>query len=736
MEAVLHREGPLLVLAGAGSGKTKVITSRYAYSIKELGISPSSILAVTFTNKAAEEMKSRIRGMTGISDLPWVHTFHSVAVKILRAEINHFGISGQFVIYDKGDQLALIRECVRELNLSEELYPVKTIAGRISELKNSLITPERFAEKAQSFGLQDKISRVYPLYRDKLRAHQALDFDDLLMILVQLFQKFPEVLKRYQARFASLMVDEYQDTNSAQYQIISLLCGGNRNICCVGDDDQSIYGFRGADVENILRFEKDFPDARVIKLEQNYRSTKTILEAANRVIEKNSRRKVKKLWTDNLAGDFIELFRLESDEDEADLISRTILSLSKERNKQGSGFPRPSAGFGGIRGIHEVKPDGPLNINEEAFQKFSILYRTHIQSRPLEESFQKHGIPYVIVGGLRFFERKEIKDILSYLRVISDPLDEVNLKRIINVPVRGIGAQTIEKLAQFSAEQKCPLYEALEKIQGAGILPARAEKSIAPFSLLIKELALKKESSTLLELVQAILDRTGYLEELKKEKLTEKIENIYEFFSSVTEFQEKNNSSDLISFLDYIALFSDESDEKQRGRVRMMTLHSAKGLEFPIVFLPGMEEGIFPHSRALVDNREMEEERRLCYVGITRAREKLFLTSARSRRMYGSVQFNAPSRFIDDIPIELVAKKELNIISKYAGFVPQGVRKFEDKKPSGKHLNQAVTHPLWGRGIILSTEGEGDDMKMTIRFDSAGTKKMASKYANLQFINR
>ncbi|MBI3351839.1 MAG: UvrD-helicase domain-containing protein [Nitrospirae bacterium] len=741
LEAVRHQEGPLLILAGAGSGKTKVITSRFSYFVKALGISPANILCVTFTNKAAEEMKIRVREMTGFADPPWVHTFHSAAVKILRSEIDLFGIPRNFMIYDKGDQLALLRECVRELNFNEELYPVKTIAARISELKNLLMTPEQFSEKAQSFGLQEKIARVYPLYRDKLRKQKALDFDDLLMVLIQIFKKHPEVLKRYQNQFSYMMVDEYQDTNFAQYQLISLLCKEHRNICCVGDDDQSIYGFRGADIKNILRFENDYHDTRVIKLEQNYRSTKTILNAANKVIERNDQRKGKQLWTNNQRGEAIEVYRVESDEGEADLISQMILA-------------------------------GAENKSEASFQRFAILYRTHIQSRALEESFQKRGVPYVIVGGTRFFERKEIKDILAYLRVIVDPVDEVNLKRIINVPVRGIGAQTIEKAVQFSEKNGCKLFDGLEKIQGTGLLGVSAEKAVRSFTTLINEMAQKAVSTSILDLVQLILSRTHYIEEIKKEKAAEKIENIYEFFSSVTEFQEKNNSSDLPSFLDHVALFSDVADEKTRGRVRLMTLHSAKGLEFPVVFMPGMEEGLFPHSRALVDHHEMEEERRLCYVGMTRAREKLILTSAKNRRMYGSVQFNSPSRFIEDIPVEFVQKKELNrekppktpvyrekIIEKrfQRGYLPgeQGEREGEapekpyvrcgtspkassegggDASPHHRRVNQSVVHPLWGRGVILSSDGEGDDLRMTIRFESSGTKKMALKYANLKFL--
>ncbi|MFI5303163.1 MAG: ATP-dependent helicase [Nitrospiria bacterium] len=706
-EAVLHPQGPLLILAGAGSGKTKVITNRYAYLVKHLNVAPSSILAVTFTNKAAEEMKTRIRHLTGISDLPWVQTFHSMAGKILRVEIEKFGITRQFMIYDKADQLSLIREAVRELNINEDLYPVKNIAGKISELKSLLITPEQFSEKAQTFGQQEKISKVYFLYREKLKSNKALDFDDLLMVLVQLFRKYPDVLGKYQNQFLHMMVDEYQDTNFAQYQIISLLSHGSRNICCVGDDDQSIYRFRGADVKNILRFEKDYPDARIIKLEQNYRSTKTILQAANRVIEKNGVRKKKELWTANQKGETIELYRLEDDESEANHISQVILSQSKM-----------------------------MSGGEEVFQNFSILYRTHIQSRALEESFQKNGIPYAIVGGIRFFERKEIKDILAFLRVISDRHDEVSLRRIINVPARGIGTQTLEKVSQHAKEKKIPLFEALENIEETHLLGAQSEKHIRTFTELIKGFNLAAPSTSLMGLVQLILDRTRYMDEIKKEQIQEKIENIYEFFSSVAEFQEKNKNADLGAFLDHVALFTDERDEKIRGRVRMMTLHGAKGLEFPTVFMPGMEEGLFPHTRALVDTDEMEEERRLCYVGMTRAREKLILTSVRSRRMYGSVQFNNPSRFLDDIPIELIMKKELNSPKIGAGYADQNNKARAKTVAITRHryTNRSVIHPLWGKGVVLSVEGEEDQLRMTIRFDSAGTKKLASKFANLQFI--
>ncbi|HXN06267.1 MAG TPA: UvrD-helicase domain-containing protein [Nitrospiria bacterium] len=709
-EAVTHLSGPILILAGAGSGKTRVITTRFAWLLRDHGVGPEEILAVTFTNKAAGEMKERIARMTGTSGLPWVKTFHSAALQILRAEIGAVGGSPGFTVIDQGDQRTLVRECSQELGVNEEIYSAKTIASKISELKNLLLAPEDYARKAQSFGLQDKVAKVYALYQKKLSTRNLFDFDDLLFRLVDLFTRFPDVLNRYQERFRYIMVDEYQDTNHVQYRLISLLAARQRNLCCVGDDDQSIYGFRGADVQNILRFEKDYPDAKVIKLEQNYRSTGNILSAANGVIEHNSRRKRKRLWTENKRGEAIEIFRIENEEEESRLIAKTVRGLIQGREGAGPGLD---------------------------FHDFSVLYRTHAQSRTFEEAFQKEGIPYRILGGLRFFERKEIKDMVAYLRLVVYPDDELSLKRIINFPHRGIGSATVEKLEESARQSRTSLRAAVGK--GAEILSGQTGRSVTLLSDLLLDIRQKAPEMSLRDLVQFILDRTGIVEALRKEKAEDKIENLTEFYSSVADYRDGQALEVLPDYLDHIALFSGDDDKKEGKEVRLMTLHGAKGLEFPVVFMPGMEEGIFPHGRSQTSDLELEEERRLCYVGMTRARERLFLTGCRSRRIFGTLQFNSPSRFLNDIPVELARQKELYIEASlglkrapersWGGGFSEPV-----KKSGGPFVHQNVIHPLWGRGVVLSREGEGDDQRVTVRFDAAGVKKIALKFANLKFL--
>jgi DNA helicase-2/ATP-dependent DNA helicase PcrA len=645
--AVVHTEGPLLILAGAGSGKTRVITYRIARLIASRHVHPAQILAVTFTNKAAGEMKDRVERLLGPAGRGvWVSTFHSACVRILRTHAERLSYPREFVIYDSADQLALIRECARSLGINEDVYKPQAIARRISDLKNALVAPESFRGQAQSFGMDHAVAEAYLRYQDRLRSAGALDFDDLLMQTVRLFERAPDVLAGYHRQFRYLLVDEYQDTNFAQYRLVRLLAGERANLCVVGDDDQSIYAFRGADVRNILEFEKDFPNAAIVTLEQNYRSTQAILDAASAVVERNPSRKPKRLWTDRLGGEKLTVTRLSDDESEAGYLCRSL----REHLRAG-----------------------------KVYRDFAVLYRTNAQSRALEERLRNEAIPYVIVGGLRFYERKEIKDVVAYLRVIANPADDVSLKRIINVPSRGIGATALERIDAYAAEAGVPWSDALRKIGGdPDRLVANSRRAIDRFLTLLDGLRETAQSASLPTILTAVLERTRYIESLRGEfgaDAESRIENIQELFSAVEEFEERwagevseeegnavneealssavRRPSPLSAFLDQVALVSDtDALTSTDGAVPLMTLHSAKGLEFPVVFMVGLEEGLFPHSRSLQDPDAMEEERRLCYVGMTRAKERLYLTYTGLRRLYGSVQYNAPSRYLEEIPAE------------------------------------------------------------------------------------
>ncbi|MBI3621479.1 MAG: UvrD-helicase domain-containing protein, partial [Nitrospirae bacterium] len=683
--AVEQTEGPLLVLAGAGSGKTRVIAARIAYLISAKGVSPAQILAVTFTNKAAGEMRERVARLLGVRSLGvWVSTFHSACVRILRQHADRLGYEKSFQIYDTADQLAVVKEGVRELQLDPDRYKPSALLGRISWAKNHLMTPETYGQTAASFGVERAAARLYPWYQEQLRRNQAIDFDDLLQLTVRLFEEHPAVLEAYQQRFRYLLIDEFQDTNPVQYRWVRLLTGRQHNLCVVGDDDQSIYRFRGADVGNILRFEQDFPSAAVILLEQNYRSTQTILDAAMAVVSGNASRKPKQLWTDNRGGPPIIRCRAADDETEADYIARTIASLHRTEGSR--------------------------------YGECAVLYRTNAQSRSLEEGLRRRSIPYQIIGGLRFYERKEIKDILAYLRVIVNPQDRVSLLRILNVPARGIGSTTIERIEQAAAAWRVSLSDAIGRLldapaeaQAAGVsLTAAPRKALAELRETLRVLRDQHErlasgsassdtsgfaagdtsgfaAGGLTGLLEALLRRTGYQEWLKQEfgpAAEPRIENIQELFSAIEEFEERfsedggggealprperhleqsaelsqgqSPAAPLPAFLDQVALVSDVDDlNEEEGAVLLMTLHSAKGLEFPTVFLAGMEEGLFPHARSLAEPAEMEEERRLCYVGMTRAKQRLYLIHTEMRRLYGSVQWNAPSRFLDEVPAEL-----------------------------------------------------------------------------------
>ncbi|AMA74206.1 DNA helicase PcrA [Aneurinibacillus thermoaerophilus] len=729
-EAVLATEGPLLLLAGAGSGKTRVLTQRIAYLLKEKNVAPWSILAITFTNKAAREMKERISAIAG-SDAEdiWISTFHSMCVRMLRRDIDRIGYNRNFTILDTSDQVSVVKQCQKELNIDPKKYDPRAVLGFISNAKNELKTPEQYAGMVMG-PVEQVAQQVYSLYQKKLKSNNSLDFDDLIMKTIQLFEEVPEVLAFYQKKFRYIHVDEYQDTNRAQYILVKMLAEGYKNICVVGDSDQSIYRWRGADITNILNFEKDYPNARTILLEQNYRSTKKILEAANKVISNNIGRKPKNLWTENPEGAPIRYYTADSEHSEAYYIVEEIQKAVR-RGRQ--------------------------------YRNIAILYRTNAQSRVIEEVFVKSGIPYNIVGGTKFYDRKEIKDMLAYLRVISNPDDDLSLTRIINVPKRGIGAGTVEKIAAYAAQQGISMYRAIQEVEQVG-LSARLADAVTKFSRLIAELESMQEFLSVTELVEEVLKRTEYREELIREGTLEarsRLENIDEFLSVTMEFERTNDDKSLVAFLTDLALVADidrldETEEDRGNAVVMMTLHSAKGLEFPIVFLVGMEEGIFPHSRALLEEAEMEEERRLAYVGITRAEEELFLTRALMRTLYGQTKMNAPSRFIEEIPEHLLQMEGMvqeRIASRYGrtdhrsaqpqrhGVVPMRVQSQNGTVQAERSVNvtldwkagDKVQHSKWGIGTVVSTKGSGQDLELTIAFPNPiGLKKLLAKFAPIE----
>ncbi|SHI41513.1 DNA helicase PcrA [Lutispora thermophila] len=627
-EAVVHTEGPLLVLAGAGSGKTRVLTYRIAYLINEKNVYPSNILAITFTNKAAREMKERVENLLEGSYDMWISTFHSACVRILRMEIEKLqGYKKNFIIFDTDDQAKIIKECLKELNYNEKNFPPKEMISSISKAKDQLMTPGKFMDRyGRDFRLK-KVADIYSLYQKKLMENNALDFDDILFKTVELFQNNPDALQRYQQKFKYIMVDEYQDTNYCQYMLINLLAKSHRNLCVVGDDDQSIYSWRGADIGNILNFEKDFPDAKVIKLEQNYRSTQTILDAANSVISKNFGRKSKRLWTDNGEGKAIIYYKAMDERDEADFIIGEIDRLAFQEQ---------------------------ISLNS-----FAILYRTNAQSRALEEMCMARGVPYKIVGGHRFYDRMEVKDIIAYLRVIQDPEGDLSIKRIINVPKRGIGKATIDQLEDYARQNGVSFYEALLFADNIDGISKKARNSIKDFVRLIAELMDIAENESASEVINQVILKSGYLEELEKgdDEAQERARNIKELISAALEYEEKNEDNSLTGFLENMALMSDIDGLKEdREGITMMTIHSAKGLEFPVVFICGLEEGLFPTQRAFFEEHQLEEERRLMYVAVTRAKEKLYLTSAFERTLYGSTSYTMESRFLREIPKDLIMK--------------------------------------------------------------------------------
>ncbi|MEH7334064.1 DNA helicase PcrA [Neobacillus drentensis] len=733
--AVKATDGPLLLMAGAGSGKTRVLTHRIAYLIVEKRVNPYNILAITFTNKAAREMKERIgKMMGGAAEEIWISTFHSMCVRILRRDIDRMGFNRNFTILDTTDQQSVIKGILKEKNLDPKKFDPRALLGAISSAKNELIDPEEYAKTAGGF-FEQTVSEVYTEYQKRLRKNQALDFDDLIMTTIQLFQRVPEVLEYYQRKFQYIHVDEYQDTNRAQYMLVKMLAMRFKNLCVVGDSDQSIYRWRGADIANILSFEKDYPNASVILLEQNYRSTKRILLAANKVIENNLNRKAKNLWTENPEGNKIVYYRADSEQSEAQFVAGKIKELTR---------------------------DDKIKLTDIA-----ILYRTNAQSRVMEEVLLKSNIGYSIVGGTKFYDRKEIKDMLAYLRLISNPDDDISLQRIINVPKRGIGSTSFDKIANFAAMHDISIYQALDSIELIGVSP-KITKAAIEFRDLIRNYTNMQEFLSVTELVEEVLDKTGYKEMLKAEKSLEaqsRLENLEELLSVTKNFEDTNEDKSLIAFLTDLALVADIDSLDEEGEkadsITLMTLHSAKGLEFPVVFLIGMEEGVFPHSRSLMEEAEMEEERRLAYVGITRAEQSLFLTNAQMRTLFGRTNMNPASRFISEIPEDLLEgvepeRRQASPFGSSRSFgssgssfggrgstfgTPSAPRKPVMRPVSassggdelGWKVGDKAEHGKWGIGTVVSVKGQGEGTELDIAFPSpVGIKRLLAKFAPIK----
>jgi DNA helicase-2/ATP-dependent DNA helicase PcrA len=748
-KAVEAVDGPLLIMAGAGSGKTRVLTHRIAYLIATGKAAPWSILAITFTNKAAREMQERVSRLVGppAEDI-WVSTFHSMCVRILRRDIARIGFTSNFSILDSADQLSVVKACMKELNIDSKKFDPKAVLAAISSSKNELVTPERYESRIGDY-FEGIVSKVYHLYQRKLKSNNSLDFDDLIMTAIRLFQEVPEVLEFYQNKFQYIHVDEYQDTNRAQYSLCRMLADKHHRLCVVGDSDQSIYRWRGADITNILNFEKDYPEATTILLEQNYRSTANILNAANRVISHNIGRKPKNLWTDKGEGGKVKLYMADSEHDEGYFIA------------------------------------GEINRNLAAGKSYgdhAILYRTNAQSRVIEEILIKSEIPYQIVGGIRFYDRKEIKDILAYLRLVSNPHDDISLVRIINVPKRGIGDTTVDKLADQAGRQGVSIFTLLENPDALEVT-SRARNALAEFRGMIDHLHRMVEYLSVTELTEKLLEMTGYRLELTREGTLEaqsRLENIDELLSVTMEFENRNEDKSLVAFLTDLALIADidtmdkAPGEAAQNAVVLMTMHSAKGLEFPVVFIIGMEEGVFPHSRAWADDEELEEERRLAYVGITRAEEQLYLTCARMRTLYGRTSTNLPSRFLQELPQEAIevvhagraggfgggaygspAGNYGSPAGSYGGMArgagPYGYRGASPAarpNPVGPHPAAAVqsaapggagvdyqtgdkvAHRKWGTGTVVAVKGSGDDTELQIAFPApVGIKRLLAKFA-------
>ena len=733
-EAVEKTEGPVLILAGAGSGKTRVLTTRIGHLIEDKGVQPANILAITFTNKAANEMRERVEETleSDASDM-WISTFHSCCVRILRKDINRIGYNRSFVIYDSADQVTLVKDCLKELNLNDKVFEPKMIISTISGAKDKLYDPKQFKAMHMNDNRMSKIADVYALYQDRLKRNSALDFDDLIFKTVELLKSDKEVLDYYRNRFKYIMVDEYQDTSKAQYELVKILAKEHQNICVVGDDDQSIYGWRGADIRNILEFEKDYDDVHVVKLEQNYRSTQIILDAANTVISNNIERKRKRLWSEKKDGELIKIQVAQDEIEESDFVADMIAKISREQNR--------------------------------SYKDFAVLYRANAQSRSVEDALNRSQIPYNIYGGTKFYERKEIKDLIAYLRVIQNPQDDISIKRIINVPRRGIGLRTIEKIEDRASLKQESIYSVLIDIETNSEISTKARNSISEFvDNVIGTLRTMREVypvSKLIEKVIESIDYYGYIDELykgDKEEAEERKDNVKEFISVAMEFEQNSEEKDLETFLTGVALTSESSEEEEIDKVSLMTIHTSKGLEFPVVFIVGMEDGLFPIARAVrsMSDSEIEEERRLCYVGITRAKEILYLTLTQKRTLYGKTNPSIASRFMEELPKECIerlnsAEKELsyskanyNVLDKYKQKYMNTINKtavakqvnatiksneketnIDDIKPGAR-----VHHPKFGVGTVVGMMGTD----VTIAFEQQGIKKINKEYTTLDVL--
>lgn len=759
-EAVVNTEGPCLVIAGAGSGKTKVLTHKIAYLIGEKNALPWNILAITFTNKAANEMKERITNLVGdVAQDIWMGTFHSICVRILRKFIDRLGFDSSFIIFDTSDQRTLVKTCIKNIGLDDKMFTDRSVLSEISNAKNEMLEPEQYTVRANGDFRKEKIALVYEMYQKRLRENNAIDFDDIINYTIKILMENPDILEYYSNKFQYVLVDEYQDTNKAQFTLVTMLASKNGNITVVGDNDQGIYSFRGADISNILNFERDFPGTKIIKLEQNYRCTGNILKAANSVIKNNEVKYKKQLWTENEVGNLPKVYSADNEYDEGTYIAQQIEHLRREEYYK--------------------------------YSDFAILYRMNTQSRAIEEILRRESIPYKIIGGLKFYERKEIKDIISYLRLIQNPFDNLSLKRIINEPKRGIGKTSLDKIEQMSDEIGISMYEIIKDSDQYGL--NRVFLNSREFVNCIEELRAKKDDLKLSELIKETLKKTGYTKALENENTIEaenRIENLDEFLTVAIEFEEESVENHLSDFLEGITLSSDiDNMEETEETVTLMTLHSAKGLEFPVVFLVGMEEGIFPGYKSISEPQELEEERRLCYVGITRAKENLYLTCSKQRTIFGSTSCNPVSRFLKEIPSDLldgyeeafgdnsketssnnsifgdskyswtygsknngniktykVDTKEPTIAasSTNTGFAFRSAESFLNslnKKATGTNVDLSqyqagvrIFHKKFGEGTISKVEPEGDDLKVDIQFDKVGHKRLMAKFANLEVI--
>ncbi len=704
-QAVQRIEGPVLILAGAGSGKTRVLTHRVAYLIDHVGIDPSQILAVTFTNKAANEMKERILKLSnGIAKDAWIGTFHSIGARMLRKEGGRIGYARNFLIFDREDQIRFIKTVMNELRISEKQHAPEAILNAISGAKNEFVTPPEYLNIAKA-PFEQTVAQVYVHYQSLLKQNNTMDFDDLLVNPILLFEQHPPVLDYYQNKIIYILVDEFQDTNRTQYLFLKMLAARHRNLCVVGDDDQSIYRWRGADIRNILNMEKDYPDCAVFRLEQNYRSTKYILDAANSIVQNNLQRREKSLWTEKAHGEKVEVLELDHAISEAN----TVVDLIKEEL-----------------------------YNSRSFSDFALLYRTNAQSRVLEDALRDGSIPYVVVGGVRFYERKEIKDVLAYLRLVCNPNDGISFKRVINFPLRGIGDSSVEKLEEFAHEKAISLLTAAGRVEELSTITPKIRKAIAEFYELIHKYASIKEKFSAGELARALVDEIGILrtfKEINTEESFARAENVRELLSAIANFIKSHKDATLDDFLEEVSLITDVDNWDDRANaVTLMTLHSAKGLEFPVVFVTGLEEGLLPLSRTFLDNADLEEERRLFYVGATRAKQRLFLSWAAIRQRFGENFNNIPSRFLKEINAECVIHKNLRSYPSRRDRTPRtAVASYDEDSQEYSAISpgREVKHELFGIGRVLKTEGEGENMKITVKFYEAGEKRLVVKYANL-----